>query len=359
MPRALAAPAEESPVPHSRPCLGRAEEEAAVRVLRSGMLAPGPEASGAAVRLAALAGTRGAVLLSSGTMALTLSLRAIGVTPSERVALPSYACAALLHAVLAVPALPLVCDIDPETLALSIEDLERRARRAVAAAILVHPFGVPVHVEPFKARGIRIVEDCAQSIGAAIAGRPVGSRGDAAVFSFAPTKPLTCGGPGGGVAASSSSLLARVVDLASHDEQTEDRPRMNGLMGDLHAAILGVQMDRLAGFRERRAGIARRYDEALAPLGVLRRAAPAGADPLIYRYCVRLEDADRRLAELNRRGVVARRPVHRPLHVLLGLREPFPHTDLAQRETVSLPIHPGLSEREVERVIAEVRQCLS
>lgn len=358
MPRALATAAAESPVPHSRPCLGRAEEEAAVRVLRSGVLAPGPEAAEAAARLAALAGCGGAVLLSSGTMALTLSLRAIGVRPRERVALPSYACAALLHAVRAVPAVPLVCDIDPETLGLSIDDLERRARGAVAAAILVHPFGVPVRVEPFKARGIRIVEDCAQSIGAAIAGAPVGSRGDAAVFSFAPTKPLTCGGPGGGVAAA-SNILARVVDLASHDEQTEDRPRVNGLMGDLHAAILRVQMDRLAGFHERRAAIARRYDDALVPLRVLRRAVPAGADPLIYRYCVRLEDADRRLAGLNRRGVVARRPVHTPLHLLLGLKEAFPHTDLAHRETVSLPIHPGLSDREVERVIAEVQACLS
>lgn len=358
MPRALPAPAAESPVPHSRPCLGRAEEEAAVRVLRSGLLAPGPEAAAAAARLAVLAGWSGAVLLSSGTTALTLSLRAIGVTPRERVALPSYGCAALLHAVRAVPAVPLVCDIDPETLALSIEDLERRARGAVAAAIVVHPFGVPVRVEPFKARGIRIVEDCAQSIGARIGGAPVGSRGDVAVFSFAPTKPLTCGGPGGGVAAA-GSLVARVVDLASHDEQAEDRPRLNGLMGDLNAAILRVQMDRLAEFRERRAGIARRYDEALAPLGVRRHAVPAGTDPLIYRYCVRLEEADRRLAELNRRGVVARRPVHRPLHLLLGLKEAFPHTDLAQREMVSLPIHPGLSNREVERVITEVRQCLS
>jgi len=358
MRQAAAQPAD-SPVPHSRPSLGRGEEEAALRVLRSGRLAPGAEAQAAAARLAALAGCAGAALTSSGTAALTLGLRAIGVMPREQVALPSYACAALLHAVRSVPALPLVCDIDPDTLALSFEDMDRRARGAVAAAIVVHPFGVPVRIEPFRASGVRVVEDCAQSIGAAIAGRPVGSRGDLAVFSFAPTKPLTCGGPGGGVAAASARLVAAVVDLASHDEQTEDRPRMNGLMGDLQAAILRVQMERLAEFRERRAEIAHRYDEALAPLGVARRPAPPGSDPLVYRYCVRLQDADRCLRELNWRGVAARRPVHQPLHLLLGLREAFPHSDRAQREMVSLPLYPALSDGEVERVIAEVRQCLS
>lgn len=359
MRQAQAAQPADAPVPHSRPSLGRGEEEAAVRVLRSGRLAPGGEAEAAAARLAELAGCSGAALISSGTMALTLGLRAIGVQPRDLVALPTYACAALLHAVRAVPALPLVCDIDPESLALSCEDMDRRARGAVVAAIVVHPFGMPVRIEPFRARGIRVIEDCAQSIGAAISGAPVGSQGDLAVFSFAPTKPLTCGGPGGGVSAASASLLASVVDLASHDEQTEDRPRVNGLMGDLQAAILRVQMERLPDFLERRAEIARRYDEALAPLGVARRPASPGSHPLVYRYCVRLQDADRCLEALNRRGVMARRPVHRPLHLLLGLRETFPHAERAQREMVSLPLYPAISDREADRVIAEVRQCLS
>ena len=359
MRQALPATSADPLVPHSRPSVGRREEEAAVRVLRSGRLAPGAEVAETAARLGALAGCAGAVLLSSGTTALTLSLRAIGVTPRERVALPSYACAALLHAVRAVPAIPLVCDIDPETLSLSVEDMDRRARGTVGAAIVVHPFGSPVGIEPFRARGIRVIEDCAQSIGAAIAGGPVGSRGDLAVFSFAPTKPLTCGGPGGGVASSSAAHLAGVADLASHDERTEDRPRVNGLMGDLHAAILRVQLERLPELRERRAAIAGRYDEALAPLGISRPASPPGAEPLVYRYCVRLQDADRCLDELNRRGIAARRPVHRPLHRLIGLDEPFPHADRAQQEMVSLPLYPALSDREVERVIEEVRQCLS
>ncbi|MBI2016749.1 MAG: DegT/DnrJ/EryC1/StrS family aminotransferase [Candidatus Rokubacteria bacterium] len=359
MPHAPAARLAGPPVPHSRPCLGRGEEEAALRVLRSGWLAPGPEAAGAAALLAGLSGCAGAVLLSSGTAALTLALRAIGVGPREQVAVPSYACAALLHAVRAVPARPLVCDIDPRTLALSSEDLEDRAAGSVGTAIVVHPFGMPARIEPFRARGIRIIEDCAQAIGALDRGAPVGSRGDLAVFSFAPTKPLTCGGPGGGVAGTQARLLAAVRDLATHDGQDEDRLRLNALMGDLQAAVARVQMGRLRAFHDRRAAIARRYDEAFASLGLERPVPLPGTDPFVYRYCVRLSQADRVLTDLNGRGVAARRPVHRPLHLLLGLRGSFPHTDKAQREIVSLPLFPDLADREVERVIDEVRRCLS
>ena len=346
-------------VPHSRPCVGRGEEEAALRVLRSGRLAPGPEAADAAALLANLAGCAGAVLLASGTTALTLALRAIGVGPREQVAVPSYACAALVHAVRAAPARPLVCDIDPQTLALSCEDLARRARGSVRIAIVVHPFGVPVGIGPFRARGIQVIEDCAQAIGAAAQGAPTGSRGDLAAFSFAPTKPVTCGGPGGGLAGTQAGLLAAVRDLAAHDEQDDDRPRLNALMGDLHAAVARVQMGRLREFRDRRAAIARRYDQAFASLPLPRPAPPPGSEPFVYRYCVRVQEADRFLQEINGRGVAARRPVYRPLHLLLGLQGSFPHTERAQREIVSLPLYPDLADREVERVIAEVGRCLS
>jgi dTDP-4-amino-4,6-dideoxygalactose transaminase len=359
MRRAQPARRDEPAVPHSRPCLGRDEEEAALRVLRSGWLAPGPEAAGGAALLSSLAGCAGAVLLSSGTAALTLALRALGVGAREQVAVPSYACAALLHAVRAAPARPLVCDIDPQTLALSPEDLVRRAKGIVRAAIVVHPFGVPVRIEPFRARGIQVIEDCAQAMGAADRGAPAGSRGDLAVFSFAPTKPVTCGGPGGGVAGSQARLLATVMDLAGHDEKDDDRPRFNALMGDLHAAVARVQMARLREFRERRAAIARRYDEAFASLHLDRPVPPPGTVPVVYRYLVRLPEADRLLHELNRRGIAARRPVHRPLHALAGLAGSFPHTERAQRELVSLPLYPALADREVERVIEEVRRCLS
>jgi len=353
-----AGPAEVA-VPHSRPDLGREEEEAALRVLRSGRLAPGEEARRGGALLARIAGCGEAVLLSSGTSALTLAVRALQIGPRDGVAVPSYACAALLHAVRAAGALPLVCDIDPTTLALDPDDLDRRATGEVRAAIVVHPFGAPVRVEPVRARGLLVIEDCAQALGALDREAPVGSRGDAAVFSFAPTKVVTCGGPGGGLASPRAGLVAEVRDLAGYDEKDDARPRWNALMGDVHAAVLGVQLSRLRRFHDRRAAIAQRYDEALAPLRLDRPRPSPGADPIVYRYLVRVREADRLVQALDRRGIGARRPVYRPLHRLMRLDGTFPHTERAQREIVSLPLYPALTDMQAERVIEEVLRCLS
>ena len=346
-------------VPHSRPFLGRCEEEAALRVLRSGMLAPAEEAAAGAALLARLSGCGGAVLLSSGTTALILALRSLGIAPRDRVAIPSYACAAILHAVRAVPARPLLCDIDPDTLALDPEDVARRARGRALAAVLVHPFGLPVRLEPFRARGLLVVEDCAQAVGAVDRGAPVGSRGDAAVFSFAPTKVVTCGGPGGGLASPKRAVVEEARDRAQHDGKDDDRLRTNGLMGDLHAAIASAQMARLAEFLDRRFSIARLYDEAFARLGLARLRPPEGAEPIVYRYVVRWPEATRLIEALNRRGIGARHPVYRPLHRLAGAEGAFPHTERAHRTLVSLPLYPALSDTEIGRVITEVGRCLS
>lgn len=343
-------------VPHGGPCLGAEEEAAAVRVLRSGRLAPGPEAARLESLIARLAGGADAVALSSGTMALALALRALGLGPCDRVAIPAYACAALLHAVRAAGAEAVLCDIDPRGLAIDPEDLARR-RDSVRAVVLVHPFGMPARTEPFRGRGLLVVEDCAQALGAADRNQPVGARGDAAVFSFGPTKLITCGGPGGALAAPSATLVRSVRDLAGHDGKDTDRPRVNGLLGDLHAAIACRQIDRLKGFLARRSVIAARYDTAFADLPAGRPAAPPDTRPAAARYLLRVPDATRFLESLHAAGIEARRPVHLPLHRLTGAAGRFPASDDAQATLVSLPIHPSLTDAEVDRVIHGVRRC--
>jgi len=318
-----------------------------------------PEAARLEGLVARFAEAADAVALNSGTTALTLALRALGVGPRDEVALPSYACAALVHAVRAAGAAPLVCDIDPETLALDPADLERRATPRLRAVIVVHPFGVPARIEPFRSRGLLVVEDCAQALGASDRGRPVGARGDAAIFSFAPTKVITCGGPGGALAAPQAAVVRAARDLAGHDEKAEDRARVNGLLGDLHAAIAVVQAGRVREFRDRRAAIAARYDGAFASLPLTRPGVPAGAAPIVHRYLARVPNADRALERLAARGVIARRPVFLPLHRLLGLRDGYPAAEAAQAEMISLPISPAFRESEVEKVIGEVTRCLS
>ena len=327
-------------------------------MIGSGRLAPGPEAARCEALVARLSECADALAVSSGTTALALALRALGLGANDDVAIPSYACEALLHAVRAAGARPLICDIEPAGLALDPADLERRDGARLRAAIVVHPFGIPARLEPFRARGLLVVEDCAQAPGALDRGRPVGARGDAAIFSFGPTKAVTCGGPGGALASPRASLVATARDLARHDEHATDRPRVNGLMGDLHAAIAAVQIGRLREFAARRAEVAARYDRAFAGLGFERPAAPEGTRPIVYRYLLRLRTgADALLQRLNARGIVARRPVFLPLHRLAGSAGRFPESDAAHAELISLPLYPALEEGEIERVIEEVSRC--
>jgi perosamine synthetase len=344
--------------PHSRPCLGPDEEAAAVRVIRSGRLAPGAEAARLEGYLSRLTEAADALALGSGSLALTLALRSLGLGTRDEIAIPSTSCVAVLHAVRASGANPLICDIDPVTLALDPEDMDRRRTKRLRAVVLVHPFGLPARIEPFRARGLLVVEDCAQALGAVDRGRPVGARGDAAVFSFGPTKVITCGGPGGALAAPGAAVVRRARDLASHDEKEADRLRVNGLMGDLHAAIAGVQIGRLREFRDRRAAIAARYDESFAPYRLERPLPAPDVRPIVYRYLVRISQAQSLIDRLQQGGVIARRPVFSPLHRLAGSRGAFPEAEAAFRELVSLPIFPALGDGEVDRVIEEVVRCL-
>jgi perosamine synthetase len=346
-------------VPHARPFLGVDEEEAALRVIRSARLAPGAEAARLEGLLSRLAGAADAVALNSGTTALTLALRALGVRDGAGVVVPAWTCIALLHAVTAAGGRPIVCDIDPDTLALDPDRLRRGAAAAARAVVVVHPFGLPVPVEPYRAAGRAVVEDCAQSPGARLLGRPVGAAGDASVFSFGPTKLLTCGGPGGGLASGDPAVVRTARDLASHDEKEDDRPRQNGLMGDLHAAVAAVQIGRLPVVVTRRRAIVEHYDAAFEGLGS-RPRLQASAQPVFYRYLLGLPGrAGETIDRLRQAGIQARFPVHSPLHRLVAGSAACPGADEAQRRWVSLPLSAAFSSAEVDRVIGEVTACLS
>jgi dTDP-4-amino-4,6-dideoxygalactose transaminase len=345
-------------IPHARPCLGAEEEAAALRVLRSGRLAPGPETAHLEKLLARLTESADAVSVASGTLALTLALRALGIRWRDQIAVPSFASAALLHVIRAVGATALVCDIDPSSLAILPEEVERRATRRLRAVIVVHPYGRSVEIEPFRSRGLLVVEDCSQAIGATIGGRPVGSQGDAAVLSFAPDEMITCGGPGGALVSPQPTLVPSVRDLASHEGRSIDRVRVNGLMGDLHAAIATVQVERLKEFIARRAAIAARYDRMMRGAGGAPPEAESGRAPVFSRYLVPVRDPDGALRFLQRQGILARRPVQQPLHRLLGLRSRFPATEAAHARMISLPIYPTLDDAAVERIVDAVSELI-
>ncbi len=342
-------------IPHSRPSLGAAEAKAAAAVLRLGQVAQGPEVAAFEAEVAARMGLRGGVAVASGTAALHLALLALKVGPGDAVLLPSYTCAALLHAVRLAGAEPVLADVDPATGNLDPEAARRARTPHCRALILVHAFGLPADAEALRGLGLPIVEDCAQALGATAGGRPVGSRGEMAICSFYATKVIATG-EGGMLLSDRPEVLAVARELRAYDEAPDARLRFNYKMTDLQAAVGRVQLGRLPELLGRRAAIAETYGKALDDAPVSLPAEVPGR--IYYRFVIRVPGgAEAALQAFAGRGITCRRPVHTPLHRLLG-KEGFPGAEEAWRTSLSLPCAPALTDGEVTRVAEAARAIL-
>lgn len=330
-------------IPHSRPTLGAAEARAARRVLASGQLAMGDEVSAFEREAARWIGRRHAVATASGTSALHLSLLALGAGPGKEVVCPSWACSAILNAVLACGAKPVVADVDREGGFLTPEGARRAITRRTAALIAVHPFGRPAPVRETARLGVPVVEDCAIALGAG-----VGRGGAVTVLSFYATKLLTSGGQGGMALSDDARLAEGVRDLLLHDNRDDYRLRFNAQMTDLQAAVGRVQLGRLDGFLMARERLARRYARALG--------LPFEEKRSWFRYLVEVDDARRTAKALARKGIEAKPPVFRPLHRCLHLDPArFPNAEAIQLRTLSIPLYPSLSRDYQDRAINALR----
>ena len=325
-------------------------------VVRRGWVAPGPEVAAFEQELAASLGTEAAVAVSSGSIGLELALRALGVGPGHEVVIPSYVCDALHHAVTRTGATPVLADADPLTRSLSAADARAKRTPRTRAVIVPHAFGLAAELAPFLALGVPVIEDCAQTLGARLDGRPVGSLGTLAVCSFYATKLLTTGE--GGAVAGPAALLARVRDARDYDERDDLVPRFNAKLSDLAAALGRGQLARLDAFVARRRAVAARYRERLA--GAACATPPdVGSRHVYHRFVV---DVDRPpatvQAALADRGVAVRRPVYRPAHRALGLSG-FPEAERLWARGLSLPCYPTLADAEVDTVAGALREVLA
>ena len=340
-----------SPIPHSRPTLGDEDLQAVAQVLRSGFISQGAQVAAFEREMANTLRVSGGVACSSGTAALHLALLALHVGEGDEVLLPTYACSALLHAVRAVRAVPRFVDCDPRSFNMDPEAARKACSPRVKALIVVHSFGLPAELDSLKSLGLPLIEAGAQALGGFDGGRPVGSMGDAAVFSFYATKLITTG-EGGMLFSNDERILAEGRDLREYDQKEDDRLRFNYKMTDLQAALGLAQLTQLRRFLERRKAIASRYRERLRALPVQLPLDPPGREHVYYRFVVKGPlPADHYLAGLQALGVEARRPVFRPLHRYLGLQG-FPGAEEAWEKAVSLPLYPSLLDEEVERVVA-------
>jgi len=307
--------------------------------------------------LARYLGVAAAAAVSSGSAALELALRALDVDAGHEVIVPTYACDAVYHAVTRCGATPVLADADPETLGLSAADAARRRTARTRAVIVVHPFGLAVDLGDFQRLGVALVEDCAQTLGAMLGGRPVGARGGLAVCSFYATKLFTTGE--GGAVAGPAELVARARDARDYDERSELAVRFNYKMTDMQAALGRGQLARLDAFIARRRALAARYRAALARAAHCRVPGDAGERHVYHRFVVAVDrPLDPILAHLERRGVAARRPVFRPIHRALGLSG-YPNAERLWAQCLSLPCYPLLTDHEADTVAAALAEALA
>jgi len=337
-------------IPHSRPSLGEAEAQAVADVVRTGWIAQGKKVDEFERALAKVTGQDQGVAVNSGTAALYLALKGLGIGAGDEVVFPSYVCTALWHAVRQAGAVPILADIAPSTYNLSPVAVARAITPRTKAVIVVHSFGLPMDVADLKVAGIPLIEDCAQTLGVSVGGAPVGSQGTLAVCSFYATKMMTTG-EGGMVLGREASLMARVRALREYDKRDTLESAFNYKMTDLQAAIGLSQAARFKSFLERRRVIAMRYAEAVRGAGLEPPQVLPGREHAYDRFVVRMPTPVGPMLERAKvLGIACQRPVYLPIHRYLGLTG-FPESDAAWEHTLSIPIYPALSDGEVNRVV--------
>ena len=337
-------------IPHSRPTLGEKEIKAVAAVIQSGHIAEGAAVARFEKAFAQKMGVKYAVATSSGTAALHLTLMAMGIGPDAEVIIPSYVCAALLHAIRYVGAKPVAAEINPVSFNIDSDDVHKRMTSKTKAIIVPHLFGLAADMDRLLKLDVPIIEDCAQAAGGTYHQRMLGTFGEAAIFSFYATKVLTTG-EGGMVTSNSFEIIEQIRDLKAYDQKEADTIRYNYKMTDVQAALGEVQLSRLGDFIERRRKVARRYFKAFESYHL--RLPAENPEHIYYRFVIDLgANCDSFLKELALKGIGCARPIFLPIHRHLKL-DGFPVTDKIWKTSLSIPIYPSLTDGEIRRIVAE------
>jgi dTDP-4-amino-4,6-dideoxygalactose transaminase len=353
--------------------LAHAEQirDAIERVLARGHYILGPEVEAFETEWAAYLGGGYAAGVANGTEAIELALRAVGVQRGDIVATVANTVSATAAAIEQIGAKLAFVEIEPATMTMSPEALEtvlHDAGGSVKAVVPVHLYGHPANMpeiaECARRHGAKVVEDCAQAHGAAIGGRKAGAWGDAAAFSFYPTKNLGALGDGGAVFSREAAVIDRVKLFRQYgwrERYVSEIPGRNSRLDEVQAAILRVRLRHLDRENASRGLLALRYLEKLktteAAGGLRLPVAAAGAECVWHQFTVRVEKRESLRKCLEERdvrcGVLYPTPLHRqPAYAQSSLS--LPETERACAEVLCLPVHPGLDLQDVDRVSGEI-----
>lgn len=365
-------------IPLARPEIGAREEELVLDVLRSGRLSLGPMGERFEREFAAWLGVPDAVMVSSGTTALHLAVRALGWGAGDEVVTSPFSFVASANCLLYEGARPVFADVEEETLDLDPDAAAAAVGERTVGLLPVHIFGYPAAMPALEAlaakHGLGVLEDACEALGAVDSeGRGVGTRGNLATFAFYANKQMATGeggmivprDPDEAARLRSERNQGRAVDMGWLDH---DRLGFNYRLSDLAAALGVAQVEKLDSLLERRAAVAAMYSERLAAIEGLRTPVPARGSELRswFVYTVRLPqgaDRDATIARLGERGIASKAYlpcIHLFPHLReLGYREgQFPVAEAASADSLALPFFPALGEAQVERVCQELAAAL-
>jgi perosamine synthetase len=386
-------------IPLSRPVIGEREIECVTRVLRSGTLSLGPMVEEFEARFAAYVGTRYAVATNSGTSALHLGVRALGIGPEDEVLTTSFTFAASVNCLLYERAMPAFVDVEPDTLNLSparIRDVltrdyfwdrpqsrlvNRLSGRILKAIIPVHVFGLPCEMVPIlelaREFNLDVLEDACEALGAEYRGRRAGTFGDAAVFAFYPNKQITTAE--GGMLVTDNLQIAKLCRSLRNQGRDDDAGWLRHAhlgykyrLSDLHAALGVAQLERIDDLLSARARVAALYSRSLADIPQIATPwNPPETKRSWFVYVIQLHGSsaapsrDHLMAGLRARGIACQayfpaihlQPYFRD--VRLAPRRPLPHTESASERCLALPFFPTMTEEQVADVCAAVREILA
>jgi dTDP-4-amino-4,6-dideoxygalactose transaminase len=337
------------------------------RVLESGSYSAGSENAALESELATYLGVREVVCVNSGTDALLLALKALGIGANDEVIVPSFTFFATAEAVCLAGARPRFADCAPGSFNIDVNSVERAHTPRVKAVIPVHLFGEPVDLAPLqefcRTRALYLVEDCAQAIGATYRGRRVGAFGDVGAFSFYPTKNLGACGDGGAIGCNDANLAARLRQLRNHGRTNAGSHAeigINSRLDEIQAAILRVKLPHLDQWNDARCALAERYCSGLGDTRCVTPASHSDGKSVFHQFCVAHPERDGLRDFLTSHGVGTAVYYSTPCHLQPAFFQTadaplLPFAEHNSRHVLALPIYPALKTSAVDRVVELIR----
>ena len=347
-------------------------DAAVLSTLESGHFILGPQVVKFEESVAAYLGVKHAIGLASGTDALVIALRALNIGDGDEVIIPAYTFFATAGTVMSVGAKPVIVDVDPQSYQIDVSKIEAAITPKTKAIIPVHLYGHPAEMNPIleiaRKHGLKVIEDNAQGYGAEYLGRKTGAMGEVGCLSFFPTKNLGAYGDGGMVVTNDDTLAEQMRMLRAHGWKKKYYSEMvgyNSRLDAMQAAILQAKFPHLDEWNEKRRELSKRYNDHLAPLGIVTPIEREWAKHVYHLYIIRSEKREELQAFLKEKGIASEVYYPLPPHLSIPCRKygykegNFPHAEKAAKETLALPLYPELTLKQQDEVIAAIKEFAS